>query len=403
MPQRDCGCGGLVTPTLDELLAVARSKPLPRVRERRPPPAKVGATLKGWMEWNLVNREGRVVRGGEGPNLILDQGLDQIATTALYTELQGTSASSVVTLFTIITYAAVGTDSSTPDAGDTGLGAEVGRTGAEYAIDTISRPGNGVYRLNRNIEFDYSEANGNLTEWGFSSSASAGSNLFNRALFVDGGGSPDPVTKTSDEKLRISYTLEVSLSPVTMTAGSFAITGVGTVNGDYTLLGGSAPGSNAEPGQNRCAAPDLKLFSAWARGVIGVAWTGSVNHPPQTAALWASPSDLSGDAYTSVVSNTTDLTNRRAPRATDTNRDAYTPGSFTRTGGGWKWDTQYANLNPIRGFYGQGTYESYNSGLNSCAAAGYVFDLDPGDEFAKDDEHTLTIGVPTVTWGRASP
>jgi len=76
-------------------------------------------------------------------------------------------------------------------------------------------------------------------------------------------------------------------------------------------------------------------------------------------------------------------------------------GSFQRTGGSWRWDTAYGNLAPIRGFYAQGSAESYNSGINSCGKAAYAFDLDVGDEFAKDDEHTLTVGVPTVSWGRA--
>src|SRR5690606_24396453 len=75
-----CDCGKLATPTLEQLLAVARNMPLPRIRERRPPPARVGASLKGWLEWRLVNRQGREVAGGEGPNLITDQGLDQVAT-----------------------------------------------------------------------------------------------------------------------------------------------------------------------------------------------------------------------------------------------------------------------------------------------------------------------------------
>ena len=32
---------------------------------------------------------------------------------------------------------------------------------------------------------------------------------------------------------------------------------------------------------------------------------------------------------------------------------------------------------------------------------GYVMDLDTADEFDKDNVHTLTVGVPTVSWARA--
>src|SRR5690606_19968859 len=95
------------------------------------------------------------------------------------------TASALNTYFPLIRYAAVGTDSSTPANSDTGLGSELARTDTTFATETITRPSPGVYQLTRFIEFDYSVANGNLTEWGFSSSASAGSNLFNRALFTD--------------------------------------------------------------------------------------------------------------------------------------------------------------------------------------------------------------------------
>lgn len=395
MSQRDCGCG-LATPTLDELLAVAQQKPLPRVRvrERRAPPARVGASLKGWLSWSLINRQGKEVRAGEGPNLILDQGLDEIASTPIFTDLS--SGGTPSTYFQIIRYCAVGTDSSTPADSDTGLGAELARVDTKFAGDELTRPTNGVYRLTRHIEFDYEEANGVLTEWGFSSNASAGSNLFNRALFVDGGGSPDAITKTDQEKLRLTYTLEVALTPVTLTAGSFDVTGIGTVNGDYTLLGGTLQPVNA-----LCKAPDLTLFSAFARGAIGVASASHIGRMPETAAAYAFPTDLSGVTYASHVTNINDNTNNWAPRAVGEARDAYVTGSFQRTGGTWKWDTGYGNLDPIKGFYIQGAAGSQSVG-GSCGIAGYAFDLDMADEFAKDDEHSLTIGVPTVTWGRAS-
>ncbi len=394
MPQRnDCGCSGLVTPTLDELLAVAHSKPLPRlsVRERRPPPAVVGAGMRGWMRWGLIDRAGREVRGGEGPNLILDQGLDLIATTALL--LQQGNVSPPPTFFPLVRYCAVGTDSTAPAASDTGLGSELSRTDATHAPDEFSRPSDGVYRITRHIEFDYAAANGNLTEVGFSPTASAGGNLFNRLLFLDGLGTPEVVTKTSSEKLRIAYTLEVTLSPTTWTAGAFTITGVGVVNGDYRLIGGSAPSGPSE----RCRAPDLLLFSAWARGELGGV-TGT-SRQPTSGVAYVSATDLSGVGYATDVSKTSD---GGAVVARDTvARDAYVAGSFQRTGGSWRWDTAYGNLAPIRGFYAQGSAESYNSGINSCGKAAYAFDLDVGDEFAKDDEHTLTVGVPTVSWGRA--
>lgn len=395
MSQRDCGCPGLVTPTLEQLLAVARNKPLPhvRVRERRAPPARVGASLKGWLSWQLVNRQGREVRAGEGPNLILDQGLDQIASVLIL--FQRSSSAAVPTYFPIIRYAAVGTNSASPTASDTGLGSEVARTDTTFATETITRPSPGVYELTRFIEFDYDEANGNLTEWGFSNSASVGSNLFNRALFTDSGGDPDTVTKTDEEKLRLTYTLEVALSPVAFTAGSFAITGVGTVNGDYTLLGSAAPASRTDLGKG----PDLLLFSALARGALAtVRLTG---FRLDTAGIMAEDADLSGVTYTDDIADHNDLVANQVAREVYEERDAYTPGSFTRTGGLWRFDTAYGNLDPIKGFYIGGSLEDDGFG-GVDQRMGYAFDLDLADEFSKDDEHALTIGAPTVTWGRGS-
>lgn len=386
MSQRDCGCPGLVTPTLEQLLAVARSKPLPRVkvRERRPPPAKVGATLKGWMEWRLVDRRGREVRGGEGPNLILDQGLDLIATTPLKLL---TASSDATIAFPIIRYAAVGTDSTAPDASQTGLGSEAARTGAVFANDAIARPGDGVYRLTKSFEFDYSQANGNLTEWGCSPESGSGSNLFNRALFTDSGGDPDTVTKTDQEKLRIIYTLEVSLSPVSFTAGSFTLTGVGAVTGNYTLVGWDSPGSLEAFRQ-----PDLQVFSALARADINTVVPGLPLEARGSAI--ARGTDMSGVTYAQSFPAGTIANVARD--VTDV-RDEYTPGSFQRTGGSWRWDTAYGNLDPIRAFTISGNHTGADLGR-----PGYVFAIDSGSTFSKDDEHALTVGMPTVSWGRAS-
>lgn len=391
MSLSDCGCSGLVTPTLDELLAVARGKPLPRVRvrERRPPPARVGATMKGWLEWRLIDRRGREVRGGEGPNLILDQGLDEIASTQLLT--QEGSVGAPATYFPLIRYAAVGTDSTAPDPSQTGLGTEVARTDATFQAETITRPSPGVYQFTRFIEFDYSVANGNLTEWGFSSSASAGSNLFNRALFTDSEGNPDTVTKTSAEKLRLTYTLEVSLTPASMTSGSFNLDGVGTVNGDYMLVGGPAPSGISDRGKGS----DLLVFSALARGTLNVASAGFVSRPTGSATV--DGTDRSAFTYTSTVTPTDGTTND----VVDEPRDAYTPGAFTREGGAWAWDTAVGNLDPVRAVFLNGAANVGAGGAALTMRVGYVFAIDGGDAFEKDNEHRLVIGVPTVTWGRA--
>lgn len=388
MQQRDCGCGKVHTPTLEELLAVARRKPLPTIRERTPPPARVGASLRGWVRWGLIDRSGQEVRGGEGPNLITDQGLDQIATQRLYASPPAGGGS----WFHIIRYCAVGTDNTAPTVSDTALGTEVGRTDTTYQTEELSRTSDGVYELTRYVEFDYAEANGNLTEWGFSYDDAGPGLLFNRALFLDGGGSPEVVTKTSDYKLRIIYTLEITLSPVTLTAGAFTVTGVGTVNGDYTLVGGTAPASVGE----NCAAPDLNVFHYLARGELQTVG-GITTSIPAIASLKTDGTDRSGVTYADEINDLSDGDNEVARDVVTDPRDAYVSGSFERTGGSWKFDTAYGNTATIKAFLISGAAQSGN-----CQRMGYVFDLDLADEFSKDSEHTLTIGIPTVSWGRGS-
>lgn len=395
----DCSCSKIVTPSIEDLLAIRASKtPRIRIQDRKPPAAKVSAGLKGWMEWRLIDRKGREVKGGGGPNLILNQGLDQIASTALIVEQAGTST--IPTFFPIIRYCAVGTDNTTPTVNDTGLGAEVGRTGTTYTAEALTRPSDGVYEITRYVEFDFDQGNGNLTEWGFSSSSSVGSNLFNRALFLDGNGDPEVVTKTIDYKLRIIYTVQITLSPTEWTAGSFDITGVGTINGEYRLVGGPAPAGAVTSGNMRCRARDFKLWNAWAMGDMGNLATVSRIPTQGLVANWHS--DLSAVTYTYNTTFNINISNAYAADAIESARDAYVSGSYQRTGGMWRWNTDYGNLAACKAFIGIGTFESYSSGLQSCGPyAGYVFKIDAADEFDKDDEHILLLGVPTVTWGRA--
>ena len=384
----DCGCGGK-GPSLERLIALAREQNLPTVGVK---PAQFSATLKGRVEWALINRDGITERQGKGPNLILDQGLDQVAAHPLRARAAGNNMPTSG-WFPIIGYAAVGTDNTAPAAGQTGLGAEVGRTTARFASDVIARPANGVYEFTKSIEFDYGFGNGNLVEWGFSFASAAGGNLFNRALFLDGGGSPEVVTKTDEFKLRLIYTLEVALSPVALTSGVFDIAGVGTRNGSYALVGGPPPST---PSGSVCQSPDLVLFSALARGELLT--VAGASGTPETASIRVRDVDLSDVAYTDSLSYTNDNSARSVARLIDTERDAYVPGAFERTGGVWKFDTDAGNLANVHGFALGGASWT---GEPICHRHGYVFALDASDEFEKDDEHTLTIGVPTVTWGRA--
>ena len=358
--------------------------------------------LKGWLKWALVDRSGREVRGGEQSNLITDAGLDMVATTEFVLNTDTTVG--LVTWFPIVRYAAVGTDNTAPEESDTALGAQEARIDTSYQTETLARPSPGVYQLTRYFEFDYDVGNGNLVEWAVSPNSGTGP-VFCRELFRDGGGTPEVVSKTEDYKLRLIYTLEIALAPTTFTPGSFVVTGVEDGDpprtGDYLLLGSDTPPSTPSitSADWQCGAPDLRLVTALARG--GRSTVTGAGARPLIASLRVDGADRSGAVYANTLSTDGDSSSMTVARQILVSADAYTPGSCERAGGVYRWDTPYGNLDPIRAFFLGGGSASWSSGVNQCARAGYVFDLDEGVEFAKDNEHRLSIGAPTVTWGRA--
>lgn len=188
------------------------------IRPRVAPPVNPGIGLKGWMYWQKIDKYGKEVAAGEQANLILDVGLDQIGSAGL---------------IDLGRYMTVGTGSTAPDPTQTSLSNEVART--QRGGTSLTRTADGVYERSYNYEFGYAEANGNLTEWGGATDDIG--NQFSRELFRDGSDNPITVTKTSDELLRITYIIEIQLTPVTTTAGSIVVNNLGTLNGVHTFMG----------------------------------------------------------------------------------------------------------------------------------------------------------------------
>src|SRR5690606_31997124 len=146
--------------------------------------------------------------------------------------------------------------------------------------------------------------------------------------------------------------------------------------GNYMLLGWDSPNSLGAIQQ-----PDLQVFSALARADINTLVPGLPLEALGSAIAW--DTDMSGVTYAqsfpaggsaNVARDVTDV------------RDVYTPGSFQRTGGSWRWDTGFGNLDPIRAFTISGNHTG-----SAWGRPGYVFALDSGSQFSKDDEHALTI------------
>ena len=314
------------------------------IRPRNAPRARAHAALQGHIRWGLIDRKGREVRGGEQSNLILNQGLDLMATYQpgadywLYLDWQK--------------YAAVGTGSTAPDVTDTGLVAEVARSDTT-PDGSISSPTAGQQNTVVTKEFDFAVANGNLTEWGFAPTSTG--NLAVRELFRDEFGDPVTITKTSDYKLRITYTLETTISPVgaSWEAASFTITNIGLINGTHGFF---------------TRAYELGRFWKYANGINDRARANTI----------AYDGAYDGDGNV-AASGTLVIT-----------ADAYIAGSYERTYGNAEWGTTDGNH----------AWASFYTGSLNGWAHGFLIDL--ADRFTKDDLHTLTIeNIITVSWGRA--
>jgi hypothetical protein len=184
------------------------------------------STVAGFVEWQVVNPDGSVAQRGAHPNLILDQGLNQMGTSL-----------TIVGLFGVC---AVGTGNSTPVVAQIGLDAEVARTASfQTGNDSGGTPYNGTRGVSygsleykRTFNFAIGALNGTYFELGFSSTTTPGNNLFSRALFKDGSGNPVGVAINSSQQLRVSYFLTFSInggSGNSTTGHEVSITGVGTV------------------------------------------------------------------------------------------------------------------------------------------------------------------------------
>lgn len=337
--------------------------------ERRP---RAGLKIEGRLRWQKRTRAGLITGEGEQHNLITDAGLDLLATVALHE---------------VTTFAAVGTSSTAPDVSDVSLGAQNGsRTSNTATIPSVlTRTGNGVYEYETTKEFDFGEANGNNTEWGFSATVSG--DLWCRELFRDGGGNPVPVTKTSDEKLRLVYTISATITATTSQADVLNLTGVGPKDitwlvsrvGCFTLPGGV--GTQADD-----TVADWSIINSFSRAAGGMALTHN------TSVRGVTYADRNA-AFTSALT----------VGDSSTVWSTYTPGSCERTVDG-KWLTTAGN-GTIIGYFMEYTRLDPSTGktvaTGPAGRGGWLARYDIGEELTKDDFRELTILGPVLTWARA--
>lgn len=165
--------------------------------------------LAGHFKFEAIKLDGRKrVLADWFPNLILNAGLNRIGANGDFMD-----------------YCRVGTGNTTPTNTDTNLVAHVAGTStspAQVQSAQGSPPYFGYFR--KTFRFGQGAAAGNLAEVGVGWAATDASNLFSRALILDGDGDPTTVTVQSDEFLDVSYELR-SYSPDTDVDSTIDISG----------------------------------------------------------------------------------------------------------------------------------------------------------------------------------
>lgn len=310
------------------------------------------AGVEGWLTWELITADGEVIESGHQHNLITNTGLDSIAGG----------------FFAMQQFGHLGTGNTPPAFTDVALSNQVARSqNTAPGSDAFISVSQGHYRRTRIIEFQESEGNGNLTEWGFST----GGDICVRELFRDGAGNPVVVTKTNGVKLRLSYALDVIFpdrsAPVPT---SLAVAGLGNLAGHSQVL-------------------NYREFQLYDQLVRAFRYSGGQAENALVAATDAQIRSITYGTYISASVNIADC-----GMADGNPAPAYVPGSYSRPPAVYTFDTGKGN----------GTYTGFmllTFGNNGYTWVGFVQTFDPGQELVKDSAHRLTVQGPSVSWGRA--
>lgn len=193
---------------------------------------KIG--IEGRIAWlQVINEDGSVDQElGASKNVILDQGLNDLASNTTFTPPSSSSA---------IDEVAIGVGDTAPSQTDTALDNEKARTSAlfddgwEYSADGSDPYYHTIYAVYETPKGLLDSAvDGTYKEFGAVSGDSG--NLFSRNLFRDSNGDSTTINVASDQKLRFRYEVILQLEPNPATAGSFDITNIGTINYEGKVL-----------------------------------------------------------------------------------------------------------------------------------------------------------------------
>lgn len=294
--------------------------------------------VRGRYKLEAVNAgDGRRRFLAEFPNLITNVGLDRIAVASSGNYLQNCY---------------VGSGNTAPTFADTALVALVASTATLQATTTTAQASSPYFGTRANTyRFAQGAAAGNLAEIGIGNTST---NLFSRALILDGGGSPTTITVLSSEFLDCTYTFEciVPLSDVT---GSVTIAGVAYA---YTLR-----------------AMQSTLAAVWAVASAGSPAAFQTNLSVYSGAIGAITSSPGGTAA-SADSNVT---------------ASYTPGSLILS------NTATWGLNSANFGAGGITAASFSSSSTVNGIGAYQWSFTPF--IPKDATKILTL-TQTLSWAR---
>lgn len=142
--------------------------------------------LKGRVALELRGKDGQVKETREIDNLVVDAGLDFIAS-----RMAGTSSD-------VMSHMALGSGTTAAAAGDTDLGSILG---SRELLDSVTVTDNTVVYVS---SFEAGDATGAVTEAGIFNAASAGTMLCRTVFSV--------VNKAADDTLSVTWTITISAS-----------------------------------------------------------------------------------------------------------------------------------------------------------------------------------------------
>lgn len=251
--------------------------------------------VKGIFSWQIVDAETLEIVNSNAHqnNLVLNQGLDFIASN--------TFAGCTIAC-------AVGSSPNPPLNTDTGLGQELVRTTSldlAYAPCSTNLFGN-LLAIQRTFSFPIQTQDQQFSEIGWSYSPTAGTNLFSKAQIEDVNGNPITITVYHNQYLRVTYTLQVTISPSVSTANGAIVDGWPTSAGQNQIqyIGLQAVNSNG--------------------GLVAYDAGGLANEPSQVAEIFLATGAQSLAPFGSGI-------NRLAPFTTGATATLgnYTSGSYT--------------------------------------------------------------------------